>query len=112
MQSDIALMSLVSLCRNVIVTNLERYPGESFGILDEMEWDTLIQLKHSQTKPKFGKGGLDGTGRMNPVVNDKFIAEVEEKVPHFANSEVVDLFCWKDIVNHKFRVGGLSRPKW
>ena len=75
--------NLSTLCRNVIVSNLERYPGEAFAILDEQEWDNLIKLKHTSTRPRLGKGGLDGTGRMNPVVSDKFITEVEESVPTY-----------------------------
>ena len=103
--------NLSTLCRNVIVSNLERYPGEAFAILDEQEWDNLVKLKHTSTRPRLGKGGLDGSGRMNPVVSDKFITEVEENVPHFAYSEIVDTLVWKDLVNFRFKPGGLSRPK-
>eukprot|EP00980_Cylindrotheca_fusiformis_P019076 scaffold6433_cov125-Cylindrotheca_fusiformis.AAC.18 len=104
-------ISLVSLCRDAIVANLERYNVEAFQILDESEWENIIRRKHETSRPLRGKGGLDGTGRMNPAVNDKFLSEIEETLPHLAASKVVDTLVWKDTVNHKFRAGGLSRPK-
>lgn len=104
-------VSLVDRCRNVVVSNLERYPPEAFGILDEGEWNTIIKCRHERTKPQKGKGGLDGTGRMNPAVGDKFMLELESSIPEFAQSDLVDKLIWKDIVEHRFKVGGLSRPK-
>jgi hypothetical protein len=107
-RSDI---SLVSLCRDAIVANLERYNVEAFQILDESEWENIVRRKHEISRPLRGKGGLDGTGRMNPAVNNKFLFTIEETLPHLATSKVVDNLVWKDNVNHKFRAGGLSRPK-
>lgn len=104
-------VSLVSLCRDAIVANLERYNVEAFQILDESEWENIVRRKHEKSRPLRGKGGLDGTGRMNPAVNDKFLFEIEETLPHLATSKVVDTLVWKDTVNHKFRAGGLTRPK-
>eukprot|EP00934_Nitzschia_sp_Nitz4_P006537 Nitzschia sp. Nitz4//scaffold38_size140716//105175//106377//NITZ4_003158-RA/size140716-exonerate_protein2genome-gene-0.109-mRNA-1//-1//CDS//3329550111//6527//frame0 len=104
------MMSLVDLCRNVVVSNLERYPPEAYSILDEEEWENIIELRHQKTRPQKGKGGLDGTGRMHPAVGDKFMLEIEDTLPHFATSTVVDSLVWKDIVEYRFRVGGLSRP--
>ena len=103
--------TLASLCRSVIAGNLERYPGEVFAILDEGEFESIIKLRHERTRPQRGKGGLDGTGRMNPAVSDKFLSELEGAVPHLAQSNVVDTLVWKDIVQHKFKIGGLARPK-
>ena len=103
--------SLALLCRKVIVSNLERYPPESFSILDEFEFETLIKLRHDKTRPQRGKGGLDGTGRITPAVNERFILEIEHAIPHLARLAKVDTLVWKDMVNHKFRIGGLSRPK-
>lgn len=54
------LSSLVSLCRSVVVANLERYPPETFGICDEEEWIAIVKLRHNSTRPKEGQGGLDG----------------------------------------------------
>jgi hypothetical protein len=48
---------------------------------------------------------------MTPAIGDKFLSEVEAAVPHLAQSQTVDILVWKDVVEHKFRVGGLSRPK-
>jgi hypothetical protein len=109
--SDESAGTLVSLCRGKLVANLERYPAESFAILDEVEWEAVISLRHERTRPQKGSGGLDGTGRMNPAVGDKFMSEVEEMVPHIARSRVVDNLVWKDIVEFKFKAGGLARPK-
>jgi hypothetical protein len=95
----------------MIVTNLERYPAEAFALLDEAEWESIVKSRHERTRPSKGKGGLDGTGRMTPAVGDKFLSEVEAAVPLLAQSETVDKLVWKDVVEHRFRVGGLSRPK-
>jgi hypothetical protein len=102
--------TLVDLCRVVLVNNLERYPPEAFGILDEEEWENVIRVRHERTRPQKGKGGLDGRGRMNPAVGDKFMLELERTTPHLAQSGVVDELVWKDIVELRFKVGGLSRP--
>lgn len=98
--------SLSCLCRDTIVKNLERYNAEAFQILDESEWEDIIRRKHEISRPKRGKGGLDGTGRMNPAVSDKFLLEIEMGLPHLGTSKVVDKLVWKDIVNFKFK----SRP--
>lgn len=103
--------SLVSLCRDVIVSNLERYPAEAFGILEESEWDSIIRLRHKKNRPRQGRGGLDGKGRMNPAVSDKFMLEVETVLPYLSQCEFVDKYIWKDIVEFRFRIGGVSRPK-
>ncbi|KAL3907185.1 MAG: hypothetical protein SGARI_003659, partial [Bacillariaceae sp.] len=105
------LTTLSDLSRLCIVANLERFPPEALGILDEFEWDGIIRLRHKKSKPLKGRGGLDGTGRLNPSVGEKVIALIEEINPHLANSKVADGLVWKDIVEYRFRQGGLSRPK-
>lgn len=103
--------SLVTICRQTIVDNLERYPPQALGILNPEEWDELIQLKHKASQPKKGSGGLDGTGRMTPVVRHCFMASVEDANPSFANSEITDRLVWKDCTEFRFRRGGLLRPE-
>lgn len=103
--------SLVDLCRNILVSNLERYPPEALGILDEEEWENVIQVRYERTRPQRGKGGLDGRGRSNPAVGHKFMLELERTNTHLAQSDVADNLVWKDIVEFRFKVGGLSRPK-
>lgn len=105
------MKSLVDLCRGVLVSNLERFPSEAFAILDEEEWENIIQVRYDRTRPQRGKGGLDGRGRMNPAIGEKFMMEVERANPHLSMSDVTDKLVWKDIVEWKFRVGGLSRPR-
>jgi hypothetical protein len=102
---------LSELCTNVVVKDLERYPAAAFGILDEYQWDCILRLRHRKTKPLKGRGGIDGKGRFNPAVTDKFMIEVEEVNPHLNQSKIADLYVWKDIVEYKFKKGGLSRPK-
>lgn len=102
---------LSELCLNAIVKDLERYPAAAFGIIDEFQWDSIIQLRHKRTKPLKGKGGIDGSGRLHPAVTDKFMLEVEEVNPHLNQSKIADIYAWKDIVEFKFKKGGLSRPK-
>ena len=102
---------LSELCMNVVVKELERYPAEAFGILDEYQWDCILQLRHRRTKPLKGKGGIDGRGRLHPAVTDKFMLEVEALNPHLNQSKIADTYVWKDIVEYKFKKGGLSRPK-
>jgi len=101
--------SLATLCRSVIVANLERYPPESLGVISEGEWESLIRLRHKRTSPKAGSGGLDGTGRIAPACGDRFMGEVEQANPHLADSAVVDRLVWKDCVEYKYRKG-LTRP--
>jgi hypothetical protein len=103
--------SLIALCRSAIVANLERYPPDSLGILGENEWESIIRLRHRRTSPKAGSGGLDGTGRIAPALSDRFLSEVEQANPQIAESAVVDQLVWKDCVEYKFKMGGLTRPK-
>jgi hypothetical protein len=102
--------SLVSMCLSVVVTSLEKYAPESFGILSEEDFEEIVQLRHRRTSPREGSGGLDGTGRVAPALSDKFLAEVEWTNPHLSESTVVDRLVWKDCVNFRFREGGLTRP--
>jgi TFIIS helical bundle-like domain len=102
--------SLVSMCLSVVVTSLEKYAPESFGILSEEDFEEIVQLRHRRTSPREGSGGLDGTGRVAPALSDKFLAEVEWTNPHLSESAVVDRLVWKDCVNFRFREGGLTRP--
>lgn len=101
----------MDLCRNVVVSNLERFPPQALGILDEEEWENVIRVRCERTQPQKGKGGLDGKGRMNPAVSDKFMLELEETIPHLAQSKMVDQLVWKDIVEFRYKAGGLSRPR-
>jgi len=101
---------LSDLCMKNIVTNLEKYTPKSFSILDEYQWDEILKLRHKKTKPLKGKGGIDGTGRQQPAVTDKFMLEVEKNNPQLQQSICADLYVWKDCVNCKFKMGGLSRP--
>jgi hypothetical protein len=103
--------SLIYLCRSVIIANLERYPPDSLGIVSEEEWESIIRLRHRRTSPKAGSGGLDGTGRIAPALSDRFLAEVEQANPRIAESAVVDQLVWKDCVEYKFKMGGMTRPK-
>lgn len=102
--------TLVSLCRGAIIASLERFPPESLVVLDTFEWENIISLRHDKTKPKMGRGGLDGTGRMTPAISEQFITEVEETCPHLAGSDIADKKVWKDLVEYKFKAGGLARP--
>lgn len=103
--------SLIALCRSTIVAHLERYPPESLTLIGEDEWESIIRLRHSRTAPKEGSGGLDGTGRLVPALSDRFLAEVETSNPHLAESAVVDQLVWRDCVEYKYRIGGLTRPR-
>ena len=109
--AKIGVPPLSELCINVVVKDLERYPAVAFGILDEYQWDIILKLRHRKTKPLKGKGGIDGRGRLQPTVTDKFMIEVEELNPHLNESKIADEYIWKDIVEYKFKKGGLSRPK-
>ena len=105
--------TLTDLCRRVINTNLERYPPDSFAILDSQEWQVLMKLRLASTRPKnagAGGGGLDGTGRLVPCVSHKFLSSVEEANPEFSDCPVMDDLLWKACVEYKFKRGGLTRP--
>lgn len=104
--------TLVDLCRNVINSNLERYPPEAFGIIDPTEWQALVSLRCASTKPRHASasGGLDGTGRLVPAVSDKVLFALEASNLHFAECPVADDLLWKTCVNFKFQRGGLTRP--
>jgi hypothetical protein len=102
---------LSDLCRSVVVTSLERYPADAFSILDEDEWDSILRLKHERTRPQRGVGGLDGTGRRHPAVTERYLLEVEDSNPHLEQSRAADLLVWKDVVEYRFKKGGLSRPR-
>ncbi len=103
--------SLIALYPSVISANLERYPPDSLGLVSEMEWESIIRLRHKRTSPKAGSGGLDGTGRIAPALSDRFLSEVEQANPQIAESAVVDQLVWKDCVEYKFKLGGMTRPK-
>jgi hypothetical protein len=130
-----ALPTLVQLCRQSIVSNLERYPPEAFGIVDPDEWDELVRLRHESTRPKqimvrsgnntntihpaqqqsptaASKAAVVGAvdGRLVPVVSAKFISAVEAVNLHLAESTVADELWWRYCVEFKFRRGGPTRP--
>jgi hypothetical protein len=132
-----ALPTLVQLCRQSIVSNLERYPPEAFGIVDPDEWDELVRLRHEGTRPKqimVRNGNTNITipaqpsqtptakaavttavvgavdGRLVPVVSAKFISAVEAVNLHLAESTVADELWWRYCVEFKFRRGGPTRP--
>jgi hypothetical protein len=110
-QKQKGVRRLTDLCRAVVVASLERFPAEALSILDEYEWDSIIRMKHKNTKPQKGQGGLDGTGRRTPAITEKFLLEVEETNPHLEQSQIADQLVWKDIIEFRFKKGGLSRPK-
>jgi hypothetical protein len=110
---DLSKTSLVELCQDLIVNQFEKYPPQAFACLpfDLDDFESLIRLKHSKTKPKEGSGGLDGTGRVAPAVRADYILELEATLPHLANSTVVDTLVWKDCVEFRFKRGGMTRPR-
>jgi len=114
----VGLLSLASLCKRVIATNLERYPAESFASLAENEWESVVRFKHKMTAPKIITatvsstvgGNLFGDGRKKPVMCDKEMIEIESKNPHLNKSKVIDAIVWKDCTDFRFKRGGPSRP--
>lgn len=102
--------TLEARCRSVISANLERYPANALGILSEEMWDSIVRERNIKTTPNGGTGGLDGTGRLLPAIPDRFMTQVEESNPHFADSAVADRLVWSDCVEYRFRSGGLTRP--
>lgn len=114
------IQSLASRCRNVIASNIERYPVETIGSLPYTEWEAIVKVKCSMTAPKSQtnakvkkvKGScLLSDGRKFPVLSEKFIREVEEKNKHLKFSALTDELVWRDCVDFKFKqVGSLSRP--
>jgi hypothetical protein len=108
------LLSLAQLCQNVIVNHLEKYPPEIFVMLSDIDFESLIRLRHSKTKPKERSGGLDGvdgTGRVAPAIRMEYMAQVEACNPHLAQSNIVDTLIWKDCVEFRFKRGGQARPR-
>lgn len=112
--------SLASKCRNIIASNIERYPAETIGSLPYTEWEAIVKVKYEMTAPKNQNGAkvkkvkgscLLSDGRKFPVFTDKFIREVEEKNEHLRSSTVTDELVWRDCVDFKFKnVGSLTRP--
>ena len=91
-------------CRVVVAMHLERYPPEAIGILGEDAWASVIKMKHDRTAPDKGK-------RRTPAITERYLSAVEQENPHLAESQVADKLVWKDIVESKFPVNGLARPK-
>ena len=103
---------LTDLCRLCISSKVDRFPPEALSILDEADWDLIVQLRHRNTTPKVGNGGLDGTGRLHPSIPEKVLLHIEEQNPHLQKSDAADKLVWKDIVEYKFRKNVSSvRPK-
>lgn len=99
--------SLVSRCRRAIASNIDRYPVESMGVLNEIEWEEVVKIKYDMTKPKSRVQKVKGSqllsdGRKTPVFSYKFMKEVEEKNPHFKTSDVIDELVWRDCVDFQF----------
>lgn len=111
LDAQTSIPSLVHLCRQTIVSNLERFPPEAFDIFDPVEWDELVKLRFENTKPKRAKeaaGSIDG--RLVPVVSAKYLKDFEAVNPHLADSEEADELLWRYCVEFKFRRGGMTRP--
>uniref|UniRef100_A0A7S2URW4 Uncharacterized protein n=1 Tax=Attheya septentrionalis TaxID=420275 RepID=A0A7S2URW4_9STRA len=96
--------SLSTLCMEVIVTKLERYPSQALGALSELEWESIISMRHELTSPQ------NSGKRLAPAVSHKVMTAVESTNPHLAQSSRTDILIWKDCVEYKFRLGGPSRP--
>ena len=106
------LQPLTDLCRLCISSKVDRFPPEALRILDESDWDLIVQLRHRNTTPQVGNGGLDGTGRLHPSISEKVLLHIEEQNPHLQKSDAADKLVWKDIVEYKFRKNVSSvRPK-
>jgi hypothetical protein len=103
--------SLELRCCKIIAANLERYPVEAIGVLDEEGWNAVVRERHSGTAPTKGKGGLDGTGRMAPAIKAQFLQKIEEANHHLAESAVADNLVWRDCVEFKFTASGVERPE-
>jgi hypothetical protein len=107
--------TLVTKCRKIIASNLDRYPAETIGSLSEIEWEEVVRTKYEMTAPKVKAQKIKGShllsdGRKTPLFADKFIKEMEEKNQHFQTSVVIDDLVWRDCVDYKFKKGGTSRP--
>ena len=120
---EVKIPTLHQLCIRLISSKVERFPPEVFAAISESDWDEIVKHRHDSTKPKISKhmknnksaqqqsGGIDGFGRMCPAISDKVVAEIEESVPHLAESKVADILIWKDCVEYKFKPLGPTRPK-
>jgi hypothetical protein len=102
---------LTTICRLCISSNIDRFPPEALCILNEEDWDLIVKLRHRNSSPQIGVGGLDGTGRLHPAISEKVMLQIEERNLHLQKSSIADTLVWKDIVEYKFRKGNPSRPK-
>jgi hypothetical protein len=98
--------SLVSICRNVIVTYLEQYTPESFAICDMEEWEQIVRLRFRTAQPKRFM-----TSRIKEVLHHKLLAAIEAVNPHLDGSPVTDRILWQDCVDLTFPQGGATRPR-
>lgn len=102
--------TLVQACRSVVVTHLEKFPPESFSIIDTEEWEAMVQLRYERTRPRRISTNAMHGGRLVAPVSAKYLIPIETENAHLAESEISDTLLWKYCVEFKFRRGGLSRP--
>jgi hypothetical protein len=100
--------SLVSICRQVIVTYLEQYTPDSFAICDLDEWEEIVRLRWRTAQPQRFMHA-----RLKEVVPHKVLFAIETANPHLENSSssVTDRLLWQDCVELTFPPGGVTRPR-
>ena len=92
-------MRIISVSRQCMFFNFSNIRWHVFAFKRE----SIIKLRHEKTRPRTGQ-------RIAPAVTDKFLKSVETMIPRFADSRVTDNLVWKACVNHRFRIGGQTRP--
>lgn len=110
--SKSGVRTLSSMCQKVIAEMIERYPAESFVVLEEVHWDAIVRLKYQMTTPKVrvANGSSLSGGRKTPAISLKAMENIERANPHLRNSKVVDTLIWRDITDYIFKRNGPSRP--
>lgn len=103
--------TLSCMCQKVIAEMIERYPAESFVVLEEVHWDAIVRLKYQMTTPKVrvASGSSLSGGRKTPAISLNAMEKIERANPHL-RSKVVDTLIWRDITDYIFKRNGPSRP--
>jgi len=125
--------TLLQLTIQTIASKIEKYPPHAMAMLSEHQWESVVTArvamrgKHQSAQASAAAASANnGSGtpqphqkqpqckmHLLPAVSIKYLQAIEDHPlnAHLAKSKKIDESLWKDIVNYKYRIGGMTRPK-
>ncbi|KAL7471294.1 hypothetical protein ACHAXS_011593 [Conticribra weissflogii] len=120
--------TLLQLTIRTIASKIEKYPPHAMAMLSEHQWETVVEARVAMRGKQQSSQASAASASANspqpkqkqpqcrmhllPAVSIKHLQAIEGHPlnAHLAKSKKIDELLWKDIVNYKYRIGGMTRP--